>query len=430
MSLYNSNYIKKTAIVKNIARTAIVGTVAEPGSLANGEVVVTDLSGNILDTTSVAEKSKIRVIQGRGASENMVSIELDAKNIVNYKGGAYQADQEEVAYFGFNGTSGQINAVASFSYVPFVSLTTNTMFLGQQNQLFWYAPYTSPATGATQAVVSRGIRNSFIANFGPQAQVDSFIKVERIADGAAVAVAETATVRKGSTTITFGGDVTIAAGTAIRLGAIAVLTNPIVVLTAAITAGTVGILESPWVGPNTVFTATTQVGTVAAPANWGIKLSGQPERFNIASFRNYDKITFTVGDTSGALTSEVAIPSITGSGTPAQVQIDESASWGFEGQQYLLGIPPTPRTTDVNPTGKYAALNIGFKYATNHMNGIGSVQGNILVYVDGDGASPNVTGTNATGAVDDSSVIDVLDAWAVAFRVGTDQVGVTGMNLA
>lgn len=429
MSLYHSDYIKKTAIVKNINRAIAAGTVATPESLADGEVVVTDLSGNVLDTTTVLTQNKIRIVQGRGADKETVAIELGAKEITSYKGGAYEASVEEVAYFGFNGTSGSLTATNNYPYVPFVRLTSNTFFFGKQNHLYWYGPYTSPATGTTQAVVAKGIAKSFLANFKAQYEVDKFIRVERVADGTRTAPgsAGTLTFTKGSSTVIASAataiDTPLAVGNLLSTGS--GLDQGVYVVTGI--SGTTITLDIPFQGENAVVTATDTV-VVATPVNWGVKLTGQVERFNIASFRNYDKLTFTVGESNGALTSEVAVEPKLGSGNPPQVQIDENASWGFEGSYYLLGIPPFQRPTDVSSTGKYASLAIAFKKSTNHMNGIGSVKGTILVYADGDGASPNVTGTNATGAA--TSVVDVLDAWVVAKTDFSAQAGSGGMDLA
>lgn len=403
--LYNSDFIKKTFIVKNIARTAgLAGQVAVPSLLAEGEVVITNNSNVILDTTTILSAKDIKLVQGRGADKDLLQTKLGIKELTQYVGTPYTADQEEIAYIGFNGTSGSISAANNYSYVPFVAIRPNTMFLGQQNLLFWYGPYTSTSS-ASQVSVATGIMKSFVANFNPMYEVEKFIKVELVSDGTFTSSATTAVVTKGSRTVTFGSNVTVASGAYLRIGGSGA-TNPVYLVETGVTSGTTVTLDVPYKGASATI-ASGSIGVMSSVSNWGVKLSGQPENFDIYSIRQYDKISFELGGTLNDSTTTIAQPSKVGFGNPSLVTIDENASWGFEGQQYILGIPPKFRFTDVVSTGTYSALSFGFKKSTNHTNGIGSVRGQVIVYADKNGGF----NTNATGA--STSVIDVLDTWMI-----------------
>jgi len=164
MSINNSDYIKKTVIVANTARTVAAGTIATKETVPAGECVVTDQSGVILDTTTVVGKTSVNLFQGRGATKDPIQVKLKLNEITSYLGAPYVASQEQISYFGFNGTSGSIDAINSNYYVPSVAVTPNTMFLGARNVQYFYGPYKSDAS-ATQAEVALGFQKSLVANF-------------------------------------------------------------------------------------------------------------------------------------------------------------------------------------------------------------------------------------------------------------------------
>lgn len=406
MALFNSDYIKKTFIVKNISRTAgLAGQVATKDILAEGEVVVTNNSNVILDTTTVLTAKDIKLVQSLGTDKDLLQTKINIGELTQYVGTPYSATQEQISYIGFDGvTSGTALVSANnYSYVPYVAIRPNTFFLGQQNLLFWYGPYTSDSS-ASQKKVATGIAKSFLANFSEQYKVEGFIKVERVVNDARTGVGANATVTKGSKTVTLSTSVTVATGSVIAFGAVADLTSPAYIVESGGT-GTSITLDIPWQGASQTFTATTHVGT-SAGTDWGVKLTGLPENFDIYSIRQYDKIRFELGGNVNSSTLTTSQEAKDGFGVVPLVTMDENASWGFEGQQYILGIPPKFRTTSIVSTGTYSALSLGFKKSTNHMNGIGSVKGQVILYADKNGGF----GTNATGA--STSALDVVNAWA------------------
>ena len=136
MSLDSKNYIKLVNIAKNISRSAgaTAGTIAVPSILADGEMVVTDLAGRILNSTTVLGQTKIRIVQARGVKTPPLQIyTLDLNSIGIYTGEAYSAAVDQVSYIGYNGTSGDVEATSSTAEKRFITKITplpNTMATG------------------------------------------------------------------------------------------------------------------------------------------------------------------------------------------------------------------------------------------------------------------------------------------------------------
>jgi hypothetical protein len=102
-----SNHLQ-LIIAKDIARTATVGSIATPSSLADGEVVITDLGGKILNTSLVGAPNLIQVVQGQGASKPLIISNPIPKNVISIKTNSYSGAVQQVSTIGFNGTSGAI----------------------------------------------------------------------------------------------------------------------------------------------------------------------------------------------------------------------------------------------------------------------------------------------------------------------------------
>ena len=92
-------------VAKDIARTATVGALASPTSLADGEVVVTDAGNVILNSTDALTADRIKIVQGRGASKPLFeTATFTAAEIYQYKGQAFEDAIQQVTYLGY-GTS-------------------------------------------------------------------------------------------------------------------------------------------------------------------------------------------------------------------------------------------------------------------------------------------------------------------------------------
>jgi hypothetical protein len=408
------NYLKYTIISRKINRSAGVTntTIATPESLANGETVVTDLSNKVLDDTQVGAYKKIKVVQGQGAGKPLLQVELDIDETKVYSGAPYRAAVEQVSYIGFNGTAGNIPGFTAtaqeptFNYSPFLNWINGTFFLGRQNVLPYGGPYVADGTQNSQTVTT-GITKSFIKNFSKIKEFRPFVKVERVSNGTFTALTNNATVTNGSTLVTSNAH-GLAAGAIVRIGGTAA-TNAVYVVTAAPTVNTF-TLDIPFQGNSGTILA-ANIGSLATVTLWGIKFTGEKDLFEINVFDQYQKVRFDLGGEINGAPITYSISADEGAGVPELVQIDENNSMGNQGKQYLLGVPPTPRPSNVDFAGTYSQINIGFYTPTAGIAGHGSVKGNLIVYADKDvNGSPAGFGTNSDGAA--TSLIDVLDAWA------------------
>lgn len=77
-------------------------------------MVVTDMAGRILDSTSVVGQTKVRIVQARGIKTPPLKIfDLDLNSINLYSGEAYSPAVDQVTYIGYNGTSGTVESTST-----------------------------------------------------------------------------------------------------------------------------------------------------------------------------------------------------------------------------------------------------------------------------------------------------------------------------
>ena len=106
-------------IGKSISRTASVQAVDNSNSttfLANGEVLILDKDFAPLTAgKTVADSEYIYVVQRSGAtastSQVLRSNKIYGSNVTSYSGLSYVAPAEQISYVGYNGTTGNIEAI-------------------------------------------------------------------------------------------------------------------------------------------------------------------------------------------------------------------------------------------------------------------------------------------------------------------------------
>lgn len=443
--LYSQSNITKVFIGKSIARTAaldVAGTLVTPSNLAVGEIVITDMSNNILDTTTAASASAIKIIQGRGSSEPLRQDMLKLSDVVVYSGRTYVAPVEQVTYVGFNGTSGSIEVIPENLYFLRISRIFNTFLRG--NQLVpKYGQFTS-GTSTTQEAVATGLLKNLIANFQMEYKLEKDIQFDMVLSnaGTAVTVAAGADLTdlsyvKGSKVVTgflsgapaLGTDEVfnnISVGDYLRAGT---ATTAACYKVTAVTAGTASTpatitLDVPFQGESTIIAlASNEVITAAqaAAGSFGIKMSGRALKFDVLRWRQYDKLRWNVTlDGFGATPITFTTAANPGLGTFEEVAAQEFMSWGNEGQNLVIQTPPLIPEADVSTSGTYSTINIGFKNEVRGLVGAGENKGNFLLYLAN---STNVT--NFTGASGNTSAIAVLNAFLnqagfAALTQGTD----------
>jgi hypothetical protein len=144
----------------------------------------------------------------------------------------------------------------------------------------------------------------------------------------------------------------------------------------------------------------------AAAAEFGIRLTGVQADFDVNAWRDYyaNRFTATFSD-EDTLVSHVQ-GAYNGNGTWQQVAMDEYMTYGFEGQNEMIGVPPVPRDQEVKIPGvgayvaadcKYSAIAIGWTEDIRGLVTVAGAQGTHLIYLNLDSSGDLDTGTANTG---------------------------------
>lgn len=183
---------------------------------------------------------------------------------------------EQVSYFGYNGTSGSIDAANSTYYA--IRMVINHSFgMLNNSPLMLTFPYKSDAS-ATQSEVAAGLAIAATGTLDRQAF--KFCKVERINSGAAANALGTATasVVNGGNTIVFSEDMTslVVAGTILRLGGLGAGVQPCYIVTghdSGAAAARIYTLDQKYQGATNAALAANVIESVTE-GNWGLKFTG------------------------------------------------------------------------------------------------------------------------------------------------------------
>lgn len=436
--LDSKNYIKKVVIAKNIARSsgATAGTVVNPAILANGEVVVTDAAGRILNSTTVLGQTKIRIVQARGIKTPPLKIaDLSLASLVEYTGDAYSAAVDQITYIGYNGSTENMEATPSTGerrFITTITPTPNSMIYGTVPFNLSNSLFVSPAS-STALVNAEGILKRLIITFLPSIQVDFKPKFELVASDTFVAYGANTitsmTFTKNSKTVTVvqgSTGVAVTAGTYIRIsGTVGATTAPVykVATGTALSANSTSTITLDWAyqGDSATILVANLTNKAAITGSVGVKISGVPMRYDVVRWRQYDRMRFTVQLVEGYTTTVVtkAVAAFDGTGTWQQTQNDEYIGWGDEGQINPMTIPYQPREQDAEINNNYSVLNVGWNVSVaDGIAATGNLKGNIILYLNKTSGS---FGTNITGAA--TSLVTVLDAFAAQKPGFTAQIG-------
>jgi hypothetical protein len=409
-------------VAKDIARTAVVGTLASPSSLADGEVVVTDAGNKILDQTTVLLTDRIKVVQGRGATKPLFeTATFTLPEVYQYTGQAFADAQQQVTYLGYDAVAGAgsvevLNNNAYAMTITFQEITVPGLQGSYVPVSVWYQSDAS----ATQVKVVNGLYNNLVR------QLSFFnlpvITAERVSNAPSVAITgapTNLTFSYGSKTVTYTGTdpSNTPVGSWLRVGGI---TNEFAVyrITALNTTTNTITLDQPYQGADeTIAVALVQVATNVdvLAGDMGIKLTGIEQPFVLDS-RPVDKVQFYVGisNSQGAASSTtVSTTAIAtyGHGTYALITTQQADSSRNAGDFYGYAIYPYDKPLTTTVTGQdYSTLNIGTRVGRG-LNGDltpNNFVANIEIACPLDN---NVAGTFDTNIEGPSGVADVLDVF-------------------
>jgi hypothetical protein len=412
MALDSKNNIKSVFIVP--AQAAITTGTITPGSVATGSVVVTNVSNEVLTSTTVVDYSTIKIVKDRGANLPLQQVRLNIADIIAYSGACYQPATEQVDYIGFNGTSGTIQVLPSNFYTVKLEHVPNQFAYGKRPANYKYGTYQS-TIGATQNAagqeeVATGLVKSLIQNFRPNRSTDwrvfaSLVNVSTTTAAVDTDITSFSLVKysKAVTVITAGA-ATITAGTYLRFGASTASTSIYKVVTGfSGGAGTYTItLDYSWQADSTTV-LDTDVVSVTTGTDWGIKIVGIKQKYDVNRWRQYDKVrfnTFLEGfPNTSTPTVVTTTPAFDGVGVYEQAANDEYISWGDEGQIFVDQVPPLFREQDASPSGTYDVAILGWVNKLPSLIGAGENKGSAIFYIDNSCATQG------------QALLQILDAW-------------------
>jgi hypothetical protein len=417
MALDSKNNIKSVFIIPEVATPVTPGTRVTPGSLATKDsVVITNMSNEVLATTATGSLAafdptffdKIKIVKDRGAYLPLQTVVLTRSQVITASSVAGKLAVEQVDYIGFNGTSGAIQVLPINFYLIKLEHVPNQFAYGKRPANYKYGTYQSPAgltqNAAGQLNVANGLVNSLVTNFRPNRTTDWRVKSELVNSGAGAAItgAPTSfTFTRYSKTVTYvGTDPTnVVAGDYLRVNG-TTPGDPVYKVASITPATNTIILDTVYQGDTaTILNAAMEVVTVAGlGADWGIKITGIKQKYDVNRWRQYDKVrfnTFLEGFPNTATpTAVTTTAAFDGIAVYEQVANDEYISWGDEGQVFVDQVPPLFREQDAVVGTQYSAAVVGWLDRLPSLIGAGENKGQaILYFVGGSGSgsyTPNV----------------------------------------
>lgn len=411
----NQNY--KLFVGADIARTAsLAGTLASPSTLASGEIVITDAGNIILTTTSVLTAPQIKIVMGRGATEQLWQSQLfSAADVAAYVGKPYSAKVQQVGYYGYNAVTnaGSFDVINDNYYTVVISFYE---LLSQEASALMnpiVVEYLSSSTATQEAVVS-GLYHQLVLQLGYWSKKPLLAEV--VSSAAGTATTDTVTMTKGSKTVLVATTISGAAsvGDWIRIGSQSTDTDEVYKIAAI--SGTTLTLTEPFQGDTASVAVYRVTAAAIAAADMGIRITGLNQTFVLDS-RPAGLVTFQLGLTNGGSTeiaSKVVTPFM-GFGTYEEIRTNEAASWRDQGMLYTYTeFPPTTIPTNAVVGQNYSVLNVGIKTLTaDSQLGMGKLPANLEIACALEGNVAGDFNTNFEGAADGTSCIDVLDALAI-----------------
>lgn len=395
-------------VTKLTSALPAVGAVVTNDNLEEGAVVLVD-GGNFRRTfASIGTGDIFHIVQGRGASKPLNKSAAIEKGTETMSYQKHLAAIQQITTIGSNGTTGDLPSADDTSY--YIKLRKNDNDEGNRSQPFSLFGQYKTKTGATQREVAFGLAVNFTANMAKEAAgTNGYVAIQVTTEAADAAIAgiTSITVAEGSKTGTFNATPTLAVGDLVRVegtgtanqvyevkalaGAVVTFDRPLVLTT--------GFGTTSFANPRKIVAAT------ANTAVYGIKLTGIESAFDVNKFRNYfaNRFTATFSDESTLITSVAGARG--GSGVWQQVAMDEYMSAGFDGENGMLGTPPSLRDASVKIPGvggataatcRYSSITLAWTSESSELVGISKGKGSVIIYLNLN-ASGNLSSTNTTG---------------------------------
>ena len=404
--------LDKNATTTAAVNTAVaVGAVVTKDNLPDGAIVLVDAGMRRMNAAAYAAADRFRLAQGRGATKSLMVSPMLTKASTTISTSNYRLPVQQVSVVGYNGTTGALPIANSTDFFIKIRKNDNDAANRSQPMSLFAGPVKTDAT-ATGAELAQALIKNGVENFSKEPAND-YLMFEELNAGARTAAhsggAHNLIFTKGSKLVTCAnaaGIANVSVGDYIA-GAQSTATTTAVYKVAAKPSATTLTLETAFTGASVTFAVNVNIliaAATAAAAASGVRMTGVQADFNVNSFRDYyvNRFTVTFSDTSTLVTTTGAR---TGSGVWQQVAMDEYMSYGFEGENSMLGVPPRMRDQEVAVDGKYGCIEVSW---TENIQGLVSLQGgkgSVLFYI-------NLQAGGALGAT--SSGVDVATILGVA----------------
>ena len=355
---------------------------------------------HLVDATALGKVDRFRLVQGRGAGKSLMMSPMITVAGSTVSSSNHRLAVQQVSAVGFNGTTGSLPAANETDFYIKIRKNDNDAANRSQPMSLFAGPVRTDAT-ANQIELAESLVINGIANFKDE-PANHYLVFEMLSDGA-----RTASGASGTLAFTKGSREVVVSAPAATTN---VLVGDFIGTTAAKTDGVYKVTAKDAVTGNLTLSSAFQTESLpsvtagsiliasatAILAAAGVKMTGVQADFNVNTFRDYyvNRFSVTFSDVSTLVTTTGAR---TGSGVWQQVAMDEYMSYGFEGENSMLGVPPRMRDQEVIEGGKYGCVEISW---TESIQGLVSLQGgkgSVLFYVNLNRTS-GLLGATSTGS--------------------------------
>lgn len=413
-------------IAKNVNRTASA-TALDPAAttyLADGEIAVVDLSGNVLNTTTVQGVDKIKIVQSQGASLPLIqSPVIELAGLKSYSSKVYTAPTQQVDYIGYDAVSaaGDFDVINDNGYEILIHDINSAAYGSIGVDKFGF--YVSDSTATKAEIVDGLTLNLFQNTFHVVRKPFIAERVSSATFTASTGATGTATYTQGSTVVTTSGSTPATdfpVGTYVRIGTTATttLTLPVYKVTAVSNSAQTITLDVPFQGSSSTGATTAFAYATAATVNAGsvgIKLTGQAQVFTSPQQTEPYVNRWNTSVRNGGSTPVVTETTATeGVGSYPVVASLEYFLIGNEGFIARNNVPYVNPRANALSTGTYHFLDLEWNSVKTGsiFNNQGAQKQLLLAFNFVAASAP----TQVTGAV--TAVQDVLNVW-IPSTIGT-----------
>jgi hypothetical protein len=382
----------------NVASSTLpaVGTVVTSANLPANAVVLTDAGLRRMDNAAyvaLPSDGQFFVIQGRGITQPLMKSPILTKGKVKLSISKFRPAQQQATAVGYNGTTGALPVANNTNFFIKIRKRDNDAANRSQPFSLFAGPVRTDATGTQAELASLLVANGYL-NFKDE-PANHYLRFEALCDNAGAATtAATGTLAATNLSLfvraTVSGSAEFAVNSYVRFGT--ATTAPVYKVVAVATAGIT--LDSPYVGTTGTFAAGAAefiTPVLAAAANFGVRMTGNVDPFDVNQWRDYYANRFTVSFSDSSTLITHLQGAFNGNGVWQQVAMDEYLSYGYEGENNQLAVPSIPRDQTVKIPGiggnteltsKYSSLNIAWEESISGLVSMDGGKGNVIVYLN------------------------------------------------